>query len=54
MTDKEIFCLDLLNHGQSAQLVTIEGSTCPCLAFGHPGEYSAEYHRLYPNASDCK
>ena len=53
MTDKEIFCEDLLNHGQSASLVTIAGDACPCMAFGHPGEYSAAWHRLNSEEDDC-
>ena len=53
MTDKEIFCLDLMNHGAAASLVEVTGDTCPCFAFGHPGEYSAEWHRNNPDEDDC-
>ena len=54
MTDKEIFCQDLLNHGQSASLVQVTGDTCPCMAFGHENEYSPEWHRNNGEADDCK
>jgi len=53
MTDKEIFCQDLLNYGTTGSLVVVAGDTCPCFAFGHADGYSAEWHRLNSDEDDC-
>ncbi|MBN2410843.1 hypothetical protein JXQ31_04060 [candidate division KSB1 bacterium] len=52
MTDRELFCRDLLKHGASVSIVRETGGTiCPCTT--ETGEYSPEWHRNNPAEPDC-
>jgi len=52
MTDRELFCRDLLKHGVSVTIVRETGGTdCPCISL--TGEYSPEWHRNNPTEPDC-
>ena len=56
MTAKERYCLSLLRAGRAASVTRTTGTTCPCMTWRDPNnpQYSAEYHRQYPDAEDCK
>jgi len=53
MTDRELFCRDLLTHGVSLSIVQETGGiVCPCTLT--TGEYSPEWHRNNPAEPDCE
>ena len=52
MTDRELYCRDLLKHGLSVTIVRETGGTiCPCTTA--TGEYSPEWHRNNASEPDC-
>ena len=52
MTDRELFCRDLLQHGAHITIVRQSGGTvCPCTA--KTGQYSPAWHRNHPAEPDC-
>ena len=44
----------LLRNGETATLIELTGSTCPCMThFSDTPSYSKQWHRENPNADDC-
>jgi len=52
MTDRELFCRDLLQHGAHITIVRQTGGyECPCIT--KTGRYSLAWHRDHPAEPDC-
>lgn len=55
MSDQARFQQDVNRYGASATITTVTGTTCPCMTSRDSArpQYSAQWHRDNPTASDC-